>query len=81
MNIGVCGSDAGEDKTIDEIAEIERVNPAIIRDDKSVGEIRARRQEAQAMLQKIQMAQGGADVLKTGAEAKKAAAETTGAAK
>ncbi|MFA5499479.1 MAG: portal protein [Candidatus Omnitrophota bacterium] len=68
-----------EDKTIDEIAKIEGINPEVIRDDKSVGEIRKRRQEATEMLQKIQMAQGGADVMKTGAEAKKAGVEAQAA--
>ena len=66
------------DKVIDEYAEIEGVNPTIVRDKDEVAVIRAAR--AEIAQQQAQMAnlQGAADLIKTGAEANKTLTETEG---
>jgi hypothetical protein len=63
------------DKTVDEIADIHGINPELIRDKASVKAIRDARATAAEAAKKVQMAQAGADVVKTGAEASNIAKE------
>ena len=64
------------DKTVDEVADIHGINPELIRDKVSVKKIRDARATANEAARKMQMAQAGANVIKTGAEAKAVAKET-----
>jgi hypothetical protein len=59
------------DEVIEIIARVKGVDPTVIRDDKLVQEIRQQRAQAEQMQAQLMMAQGGADVVKTGAEANK----------
>ena len=63
------------DKTVDRIANITSIAPDIIRDDGEVEEIRANRAQAQEMAQKMAAVQQGTDIIKTGTEADKNAAQ------
>jgi len=59
------------DKTVDEIADVEGINPALIRDASEVKEIRQARATAQEAVKKMQMMEAGAKVANEAAGANK----------
>lgn len=59
------------DVFVDEVAKINNVPPKMIRSEEEVGKLRQARAEQQQAIAQLQMAQGAADVAKTGSEAKK----------
>jgi len=59
------------DKTVDEIADVEGINPELIRDASEVAEIRKARATAQEAVKKMQMMEAGANVANTAASANK----------
>jgi hypothetical protein len=63
------------DKTVDEIADIEGINPELIRDQVEVGEIRQARATAQQAAQQMQALNAGAEIADKGASAYKKAKE------
>jgi hypothetical protein len=68
------------DAIVEQLASVRGVNPKILRDKEAVAAIRQQRAAQQEMAQRIAMVQGGAQAVKTGAEADKTMAETGGAA-
>jgi hypothetical protein len=67
------------DKTVDEIADIEGINPELIRDASEVAEIRQARATAEEAVKKMQMAASGAQIAKDAGAASKSMAEAKGA--
>jgi hypothetical protein len=64
------------DECVDYVADITNITPKIIRDDGEVEDIRAGRQQQQAMAMQMQLIQQGAEATKVGTEADKNVAET-----
>jgi hypothetical protein len=64
------------DKSVDYVAEITNIKPQIIRDDMEVADIRANRQEQQAMAEQLAATQQGTETIAKATEADKNIAET-----
>lgn len=60
-----------EDKVVDIMAKIRGITPDLMRDEFEIQKIRQQRAEAQAMQARLQVAQQGADIVKTASDANK----------
>lgn len=64
-----------EDKTVDVVAQIQSINPKILRDPAQVDDLRKSREAMTQLQQQLDTAHKGVAVAKTGAEADKAQRE------
>ena len=69
------------DKTVDEIADLYGINPALIRDKEAVKVLRAAREEAQAAAQQMAMIEQGAGAAAKAGQAAKGFADAEGASR